>query len=221
MADTPKKQDTGKAEPPPVRLSGGMEAPALGRKRHHYRTEDSLRVVDVKVPAVINLFSGLDPSPQASKDLDPDLEQYIREAVEEIGGPSKAKVVFHLPQDQLTGNDPALLTQAVHNFFSYRAWAASRRLRSLLRRGYVSLAIAVTFLFTCLLLRRLFEQETSAGAEIVSEGLLIVGWVAMWRPLELFLYDWWPLWRERKLYERLRAISIDWRPGGMPPRPLQ
>ena len=30
-------------------------------------------------------------------------------------------------------------------------------------------------------------------ADVIRESLLIGGWVAMWRPLEVFLYDWWPI----------------------------
>jgi hypothetical protein len=40
--------------------------------------------------------------------------------------------------------------------------------------------------------------------EIAEEGLLIVGWVAMWRPLEIFLYDWRPIWRRCRLYAKTR-----------------
>jgi hypothetical protein len=30
----------------------------------------------------------------------------------------------------------------------------------------------------------------------------------MWRPLEIFLYDWWPIVGERRLYERLSRIDV-------------
>ncbi len=30
----------------------------------------------------------------------------------------------------------------------------------------------------------------------------------MWRPLEIFLYEWWPISLERKLYERLSAMPV-------------
>ena len=43
---------------------------------------------------------------------------------------------------------------------------------------------------------------------VLRESLLIGGWVAMWRPLEVFLYDWWPLWRRRNLYRRLAAATV-------------
>lgn len=48
----------------------------------------------------------------------------------------------------------------------------------------------------------------------VEEGLIIVGWVANWRPIAIFLYDWWPLARRRRLYERLAAASVVVKPTG-------
>lgn len=46
--------------------------------------------------------------------------------------------------------------------------------------------------------------------EILREGLVITGWVAMWRPLEVLLYDWWPMVDERRLITRVldAVVSI-------------
>jgi hypothetical protein len=45
-------------------------------------------------------------------------------------------------------------------------------------------------------------------ASLVRESLLIGGWVAMWKPLETFLYDWWPIRAEARLYDRLAEMPI-------------
>ncbi len=37
---------------------------------------------------------------------------------------------------------------------------------------------------------------------------MIGGWVAMWRPLEIFLYDWWPIRAEARLFDRLSAMPV-------------
>ena len=47
---------------------------------------------------------------------------------------------------------------------------------------------------------------------LVEESLLILGWVANWRPLEIFLYDWWPLVRRRDLYRRLSEAGVETKP---------
>ena len=41
-----------------------------------------------------------------------------------------------------------------------------------------------------------------------NEGLIILGWVANWRPVKIFLYDWWPIARRRRLYRRLAVATI-------------
>jgi len=48
----------------------------------------------------------------------------------------------------------------------------------------------------------------SRFAEVIREGLLIGGWVAMWRPLEVFLYDWWPIRAEAHLSDRLSTMPV-------------
>jgi hypothetical protein len=50
--------------------------------------------------------------------------------------------------------------------------------------------------------------EARAVSEIVAEGLLIVGWVAMWRPLEIFLYEWWPTRRRCRGFDKLSRIRV-------------
>jgi hypothetical protein len=49
----------------------------------------------------------------------------------------------------------------------------------------------------------------SPFGRLVEESFLILGWVANWRPLEIFLYDWLPLARRRDLYRRLAAATVE------------
>ena len=43
---------------------------------------------------------------------------------------------------------------------------------------------------------------------VLREGFIIGGWVAMWRPLEVFLYDWWPIRGDIRLLDRLAAMPV-------------
>jgi len=43
---------------------------------------------------------------------------------------------------------------------------------------------------------------------LLSESLIIGGWVALWRPMEIFLYDWWPIRAEARLLDRLAAMPV-------------
>jgi len=46
-------------------------------------------------------------------------------------------------------------------------------------------------------------------ATVFRESLTIGGWVAMWRPMEIFLYDWWPLRRMGQLLEKLSHMHVE------------
>jgi hypothetical protein len=60
-------------------------------------------------------------------------------------------------------------------------------------------------------LRQLIEAWSGHSVHFVSEGLLILGWVAMWRPVEIFLYDWWPEFGKRRLFDRIAGLQIETR----------
>ena len=50
-----------------------------------------------------------------------------------------------------------------------------------------------------------FEQTV---LETIEHSLIIFGWVALWRPIEILLYDRWPLIRARKLFQRLATAPV-------------
>jgi hypothetical protein len=45
-------------------------------------------------------------------------------------------------------------------------------------------------------------------AGVLEESLIIVGWVANWRPIEIYLYDWLPIRRRIKLFRRIAAAPV-------------
>jgi hypothetical protein len=91
----------------------------------------------------------------------------------------------------------------------YQQRQTQRRLRLLFRDGRIALAIGVAFLFVCILIRQFaYSFGTGAASEIIAEGMLIAGWVAMWRPLEIFLYDWWPVRRRSRVFGKLMAMPV-------------
>jgi hypothetical protein len=44
---------------------------------------------------------------------------------------------------------------------------------------------------------------------VLQEGLLIIGWVALWHPLEIFLYSWWPILGRQRLCRKIAMIPVE------------
>ena len=74
----------------------------------------------------------------------------------------------------------------------------------------MSLLIGLGFLILCMALREgALSYTQTAVLRIVGEGLLILGWVAMWGPLEVFLYGWWLIVGRRRILERLAVVDVE------------
>jgi len=165
--------------------------------------------IEINLNRLTQLFNSFDPSPFHERDLDREAENYIVGAAEEAPRQRPLALVIHLPADQLPAAGLPDLRQAIHNYFAYRQDQESRRLRLLFRDGRVALMIGLAFLFSCVLLRELASSfGNDAPSEIFGEGMLIIGWVAMWRPLEIFLYEWVPIRRRCRILANLAQMAV-------------
>jgi hypothetical protein len=175
--------------------------------------EAAANVIQLKLRDISQLFNSLDPSPFNEKDLDHDAEEFIVSWARELNQYDELKMLIHLenaPGDPLT---VASICDSVRHYFAYRASINRLEFRQLLKQGRTSLLIGICFLVGCLLLGEFIGHRTQPGAfwDIVRESLTIGGWVAMWRPMEVFLYDWWPVKRRGALLAKLSRMQVDLR----------
>jgi hypothetical protein len=164
--------------------------------------------IELRLRELAQLFNSMDPSPFVDRDLDRDAEEFIHGWAREHPADREFELVVYLavapPADRAAGTE-----NAVHRYFASRAEVKGRELKALLRRGRISLLAGLLFLGGCYLLSLLVAHLSLGAFSVVGkEGLAIVGWVAMWRPLEIFLYDWWPVREEQTMFLRLARMSV-------------
>lgn len=166
--------------------------------------------IELRLRELAQLFDSFDPAPFHEKDLDRDAEEFIVSWAQEH--PVDRKLVFrlHLGADQRRLEPERVVQDAIRNYFGYRSGLARLEVRRTLQQGRTSLMVGVTFLVACMGLRELWRSGGFGDwGRIVDEGLLIIGWVAMWKPLELLLYDWWPQLRRKRTYDNLQGMRIE------------
>ena len=168
------------------------------------------RIIEIRVAELRQLFNAIDPSPFRERDLDPRVEQFIVEWSADFPAHAPLALVVHLERTAVAADEVRILREAVSEYFGQRAIATRRNLRDLFRRGRISLAIALAFLTTSIVIGDAIAAyfRESRLAEVTREGFLIGGWVAMWRPIEVFLYDWWPIRAEARLFDRLSKMPV-------------
>ncbi len=165
--------------------------------------------ISLKLRDMNQLFNSMDPSPFIEKDLDADAEEFIVSWAQEFSPTAPIKLRIYL--DQWPAEDPKeLIRTAVHNHFAHRAKITDLEFKRLLRRGRTSLFIGLLFLAACLLLSKmLLGHAAGTWAAVVRESLTIAGWVAMWRPMQIYLYDWWPLLRLSRTFTKLSHMPVE------------
>lgn len=175
-----------------------------------YRREDGHWLIELRLSSPRQLFNTIDPSPFHEKDLDDAAERYIIGAVENFPEDTPLQLMLHLPDEYRTTETREQLGSALRNYFGWRAEETRHDLARMLRDGRLSLVIGIAFLVLCTLTRQLALHYTDGVAtHLLDEGLLIIGWVALWRPIQTFLYDWWPIRRRLRTLRRIVRLAAD------------
>jgi hypothetical protein len=179
-----------------------------------YELASAKNVIQIQIDEVAQLFHNLDPFPFREKDLSKDAEEFIVSWARELPADQPIRIIVHLPPAQVSRPEAGELNTALTEYFDYRARATSLELNELFRVGRRALAIGLAVLSFCVV-----AVQTAAVSltphpigRVIQESLMIFGWVANWRPIEIFLYDWWPIVRRRNLYRRLSLADVELRP---------
>jgi hypothetical protein len=177
------------------------------------KTRPPLHQIELYIVELSALFNSMDPTPFHHRDLDADAREFLESWAMEFPQGSHFQINVHI-ENMPPENPEPLVTEAIHNYFEYRAMLTKRNLRLLLIEGRTSLLIGLSFLALCLLGAGMLSDFTNnTFLRVLKESLTISGWVAMWHPIQIFLYDWWPLVRRGRIYHQLHRANVHVIPG--------
>lgn len=167
------------------------------------------QLIEVHVADLKQLFHSLDPTPFRERDLDPRADEFIAGWARELDSDAPIALIVHVDQEPAPQH-VTVFQHAVREYFAERSAGTRRQLRQLFRVGRTSLLIGLICLAASILAGDVIASmlRDTRFAEVARESLLIGGWVAMWRPLEVFLYDWWPIRAEARLMDRLAGMPV-------------
>ncbi len=170
---------------------------------------DDTQLIEVKVQNVHHLFNSMDPSPFRERDLDHDAEQFIVGWAQEHAIRTPLRLVIHLVQPPGKCGPQEDVAESIHHYFAYRTELNQRDFRLLMRDGWTSLLISLAFLTVCMIIAQTLTSYMGRWHPLMEEGLTIIGWVAMWRSLDIYLFRWWPVRHLGRIYRKLREIPVE------------
>jgi hypothetical protein len=174
-----------------------------------YPIEDDKSVIEIKVHSLDSLFDEHDPSPYMVRDLDNSIMEYIAGCVLEITPGLVGKLRFH-SEDFFDLDKQDVFVKSIKDFFLLKAHMEKVKIQQVFKRGFFSLMIGLTFLTSAIFASfTIHSASPEFWTAFLKEGLHLLGWVSMWTPISLFLYDWWEPFQDLKVYRRLSQVDIE------------
>ncbi|MDU9376146.1 hypothetical protein McpSp1_07380 [Methanocorpusculaceae archaeon Sp1] len=190
-------------------LSAKMKTP-------EFSEENGSILIDVHIASMDQFYNYLDPSPADEKDLDEDTETYIQNAVEDLTPEERkrAKIVLYLGAD-LYRNESVRenMERAATANFSYRLKHEKRKYSYAMEKGKRYLVRGLIFLVVCLVVSSIFTRiftENDINLAL-AQSFVIIGWVALWKPVEFYLYDRRDILDELEILEALSIMPVETR----------
>ena len=171
--------------------------------------------VNIHVRDLAQMFNALDPSPFWDRDLDRAAAEFIEDEFREKRAADTWHLHIHAHEGAASASD---LQAAIEHYYERLVHSARLDLREQARIGEIALLVGVAVFSICISLRGLLATTLHGLPRGLDEGLIVLGWVALWRPIEVLAYGWVPLYRKRRLYQRLARIRVSVR---CEPPPLQ
>lgn len=162
--------------------------------------------IELRIQSLGQLFDSLDPAPFHAKALDRNVQAYLLESAGEHARREPLAIALHAPPS-LEGHVEEIAS-AIHMHFELLHQQAQRRHHYRRRIGRVALAAGAATLALALLLRRWVETLVAPFGDVLAEGLLILAWVALWRPIETIGFDSWESREQRRLLATLARIPV-------------
>ena len=155
-------------------------------------------------------------------DPEPDSEMfvsgmdYLYSDIKTYSRHEKFKITIGLPQEKITEGLMDKTREKMKRYCRFKIEENEKELIALRHEGFNALRVGITALVVCLVLATALTLAAKSGINnilaallaIVGQGFVIAGWVAMWHPAEILLYDWWPFRRDIRIYQQIVDADI-------------
>lgn len=175
------------------------------RTRWGWGRRGSSATVTLHVRDLSQLFNSLDPSPFWDRDLDGAAAEFIEDEFSDRRSASTWQLHVHTLEGAELATD---LQAAVEHYYERMAASARLKLRENRRMAEIVLLAGIGIFLVCMTVRQVLRSMLPTTPRMLDEGLIILAWIALWRPVEALAYEWIPLYRTRRLYQRLAGVRV-------------
>ncbi|MDP3564370.1 MAG: hypothetical protein Q8R70_07740 [Methanoregula sp.] len=178
--------------------------------KSHYPVKDGKVLLEIKLSSPAQILNPFSPVPFHEKELTNATEEYIENTVRDFPDKTRFRIVLYLPASIIGTPEVQALPEVVRNHFQYKVMDMDRKQRHLMKfvrntifTGFIVLAICI-FISTAIL--KIFGD--SLPVVFIASSIEILGQIAIWSPLIVFMFQMWPLREAQKLYQKITGMEI-------------
>ncbi|HJJ43391.1 MAG TPA: hypothetical protein O0X66_05560 [Methanocorpusculum sp.] len=172
--------------------------------------------IELRITHRAQFYNLLDPAPNDEKEISKATESYIMDSYEDMPNDKRhsAKIVLFLERALYDNEETRTdMEHAIHSHFALRSCAEKQKYKQSMKNGRRYLLRGVVFLIACLILSGVVTSTRSEDDIIYAFGqsFVVIGWVALWKPIEFYLYDRRDIINEREMLRELETIQVETR----------
>ena len=185
-------------------------------------SQRKVKGVTISLKTIDHLFFAPEVNPFAEDELEllgePALLRFLKRTESSfLGRGRKIRLTILLPPDQLTPDLPEKVAASIRHYCQAHIVDNRLQIRRIFWSGMRSLPLGLVFLGVSMGLSAMFNSQVLTFIpdglnSLFAEGLVIIGWIALWNPAGTLLYDWLPFWHANHVYHNLMAMDIRFQP---------
>ncbi|MFA9373987.1 MAG: hypothetical protein ACERKK_07500, partial [Poseidonibacter sp.] len=142
------------------------------------KTQNNEIIIKISTERFENLYDNFDMSSTfLKKDLSQQLVDYIIDSVSEISN-EKFIIKFYF-KEKVEDKNLSRIEKSFDNYFKYLIELEKKKMKEQIKNSFIFMLIGIFFITLSILL----DENTELTYKIVSEGLMVAGWVSMWEAM--------------------------------------
>lgn len=174
-----------------------------------YKKINGKNIIELSIKNADYLFDNRDPAPFRDKDLDEDAAKYIVTSLRELPEDEESVLKLYITQPRTSLDNENILKESIRRYFEYESEIKRIERNHIIKQALRALKIGLTFLFVFIYSSSFLKNSSGIFYKYLEEGLHLLGWVSMWKPIYYTLYEWWPAHDEMKLLRRASELEIE------------
>ncbi len=175
-----------------------------------------VKEIEITLPDADHLFIIPEINPLHGNTVyEPGIET-IDDLVRKIPARDSILLKILLPKSEIFPGLEEKIKNAIMDYCDYQIVKIDRQLELESRQGRRTLIYGITILIICLLLSGLgFFISQNANTTLqyamggfMYNGFMIIGWVSLWTPTSMLVFERWPDWISRNTFKRIRKMDI-------------